>query len=79
MNGHGLRYFEPFFSERGLIGTEVKVYKANWQGNGTHIEQNYVDLLDQIENSTMLAFAAEIEVQPSDEGNRDSTTNTSEA
>ncbi len=53
MNGHGLRYFEPFFSEKGLIGTEVKVYKARWEGGEPHIEQKYVDALNQIENITM--------------------------
>ncbi len=53
MNGHGLRYFEPFFSERGLIGTEVKVYKARWDGGKPHIEQKYVDALSQMENATM--------------------------
>ena len=53
MNGHGLKYFEPFFTERGLIGTEVKVYKANWNGGNPHIEQSYVEILDQIENMTV--------------------------
>ena len=55
MNGHGLRYFEPFYSEKGLIGTEVKVYKAKWGGGEPHIEEKYVDTLIQIENVTVTA------------------------
>jgi hypothetical protein len=53
MDGHGLRYFEPFYKERGLIGTDVKVYKAVWNGGEPHSEQKYVDALNQIENATM--------------------------
>jgi len=55
MDGHGLRYFEPFFKERGLIGTDVKVYRTNWNGGKAHIEQKYVDALDQIENASVSA------------------------
>ncbi len=55
MDGHGLQYFEPFYKEKGLIGTEVKVYKANWGGGDPHIEQKYVDALNQIENITVTA------------------------
>ena len=53
MDGHGLEYFEPFYKERGLIGTEVKVYKADWDGGEKHIEQKYVDALNQMENVTL--------------------------
>ena len=53
MDGHGLQYFEPFYKEKGLIGTEVKVYKAKWDGGEPHIEQKYVDALIQIENVTV--------------------------
>lgn len=48
--GHGLRYFEPVRHDRGIIGTEVHVYKADWEGNHPYIHQPYVDILDQIEN-----------------------------
>jgi len=52
LNGHGLEYFQPFYSERGLIGTEVKIYKADWDGGQKHIEQKYVNVLDQLDNLT---------------------------
>ena len=50
MKGHGLEHFEQIFSERGLSGTEVYVYKADWDDTkDIIINQEFVTILDQIE------------------------------
>lgn len=53
MDGHGLRHFDLFYKERGLTGTDVRVYKADWQSQDVRIVEQYVDYLDQIENRTV--------------------------
>lgn len=45
MNGHGLSYFKPFSHERGLTGTDIYVYKADWEGGNMTIVNEYLDNL----------------------------------
>ena len=42
MQGHGLKYFKLFNHQRGLTGTDIYVYKVDWEGRNTTIVQDYV-------------------------------------
>ena len=57
MQGHGLKYFDLFNHQRGLTGTDIYVYKVDWEGNNATIVNEYADSLQKIKN-------AEIKVQP---------------
>jgi len=48
MQGHGLSYFKLFDHQKGLTGTDIYVYKIDWQGANTTITQGYVDTLKKI-------------------------------
>ena len=45
MQGHGLRYFKLFDHQRGLTGTDIYVYKADWEGGNMTIVSEYLDNL----------------------------------
>jgi len=45
MNGHGLKHFDLFGHERGLTGTDIYVYKADWEGGNMTIVSEYLDNL----------------------------------
>ncbi|MBI2658914.1 hypothetical protein HYX05_02310 [Candidatus Woesearchaeota archaeon] len=45
MQGHGLRYFKLFNNQRGLTGTNIYVYKVDWQGKNPAIVDDYVNIL----------------------------------
>ena len=45
MEGHSLRYFKLFNHQRGLTGTDIYVYKVDWEGKNMTINQNLVDYL----------------------------------
>ncbi|MBI2653429.1 hypothetical protein HYX02_01320 [Candidatus Woesearchaeota archaeon] len=45
MEGHSLRYFKLFNHQRGLTGTDIFVYKVDWEGKDITINQNLVDYL----------------------------------
>ena len=45
MQGHGLRYFKLFNHQRGLTGTDIYVYKIDWEGKNITIVQDYVNFL----------------------------------
>ncbi|MBI2650108.1 hypothetical protein HYX04_02215, partial [Candidatus Woesearchaeota archaeon] len=45
MQGHGLRYFKLFDHQRGLTGTNIYVYKVDWQGKNTTLADNYIEIL----------------------------------
>lgn len=51
MQGHGLKYFKLFnHPPRGLTGTDIYVYKVDWEGKNITIVDSYVDnLRKQIE------------------------------
>ena len=42
MQGHGLRYFKLLSHQKGLTGTDVYVYKVDWEGKNTTIVDTYV-------------------------------------
>ena len=42
MQGHGLRYFKLFNHQRGLTGTDIYVYKIDWEGKNATIVENYL-------------------------------------
>ncbi|HLG25062.1 MAG TPA: STT3 domain-containing protein [Candidatus Nanoarchaeia archaeon] len=42
MQGHGLKYFKPFDHERGLTGTDIYVYKLDWDAKNTTIIESYL-------------------------------------
>ena len=42
LQGHGLKYFKPFNHQRGLTGTDIFVYKVDWEGKNTTIVSDYV-------------------------------------
>ncbi len=41
MQGHGLRYFKLFNHQRGLTGTDIYVYKVDWEGKNATIVEDY--------------------------------------
>lgn len=43
MNGHGLKYFKHFSHERGLTGTDIYAYKADWEDGNMTIIGDYLD------------------------------------
>ncbi|MEK6984035.1 MAG: STT3 domain-containing protein [Nanoarchaeota archaeon] len=45
MQGHGLKYFKLFKHETGLTGTNIYIYKVDWEGKNETIVQEYVDYL----------------------------------
>ena len=45
MQGHGLKYFKLFNHQRGLTGTDIFVYKIDWEGENTTIVKEYADFL----------------------------------
>ena len=45
MQGHGLRYFKLFNHQRGLTGTNIYVYKVDWEGKNATIVEDYVKSL----------------------------------
>jgi parvulin-like peptidyl-prolyl isomerase len=50
MGGHNLSHFEPFTHQRSPLGTDVYVYKVNWQGGKANIMEdvkNQVKLREQ--------------------------------
>lgn len=50
MQGHGLKYFKLLDHQRGLTGTDIYVYKVDWEGKNTTIVQSYADTLNKIHN-----------------------------
>ena len=47
MRGHGLKYFKLFNHQRGLTGTDIYVYKVDWEGGNSTIVEEYGDFLSQ--------------------------------
>ncbi|MFH0979321.1 MAG: STT3 domain-containing protein [Candidatus Woesearchaeota archaeon] len=47
MAGHSLTHFKPFSYERSPLGTEVYVYKIDWQGSS-------VNIMDDVKNQAKL-------------------------
>lgn len=45
MQGHGLKYFKLFNHQRGLTGTNIYVYKVDWEGKNPAIVDDYVNIL----------------------------------
>jgi len=43
MHGHGLRYFKLVNHQRGLTGTDIYVYKVDWEGKNETIVKDYAD------------------------------------
>ncbi len=52
--GHGLKYFEPFNHERGLTGTDVYVYKVDWEGKNATVVNDYVNFLNPAEEEEII-------------------------
>ncbi len=38
MQGHSLRHFKPFTTQRSITGAEIYVYKVNWEGGSPNIK-----------------------------------------
>ena len=57
MQGHGLRYFKLFNHQHGLTGTDIYVYKVDWQGKNTTITESYVDTLKKIKEGSAVSAA----------------------
>lgn len=43
MQGHGLKYFKLFNHQRGLTGTDIYVYKVDWEGGNATIVEDYAN------------------------------------
>ena len=48
MQGHGLKHFKLLDHQRGLTGTDIYVYKVDWEGKNTTIVNEYADTLKKI-------------------------------
>ena len=47
LKGYGLRYFKPFSHETSVTGTDIYVYKMDWEGSSPNINPKL-----NIENGT---------------------------
>ena len=63
MQGHGLKYFDLLTRQRGLTGTDIYVYKVDWEGKNQTFVESYVS---NLENQTK---GIEIALNSSEEGN----------
>ncbi len=45
MNGYGLKYFKQFSNERGYTGTNVYVYKVDWEGKNMTLSNDYLNYM----------------------------------
>ncbi len=60
MQGHGLKYFKLFnHPSRGLTGTDIYVYKVDWDGKNATIVEPYVDNLRKQTEATAIIPSAE--------------------
>ena len=57
MQGHGLRYFKLFNHQRGLTGTDIYVYKVDWEGKNTTLVGDYLDILAKKETKAESTYS----------------------
>lgn len=59
MQGHGLKYFDLLTQQKGLTGTNIYVYKVDWEGKNSTIVETFVNnLVKQTEKTEITSETA---------------------